>query len=327
MRFHFLLGLNIWLVCCGYVVCAQKVVVPSHITFAEMKLSLTEGAQAEIQQQVDYLLRHPGYYQMKVDRADLYFPIVERVLREEGLPEDFKYLVLQESGLVSDAVSTSNAVGFWQFKKETATDYGLTVTNEVDERKHIIQSTRGAARYLIKNNLYYRNWVVALLSYNLGFTGAKNTPEAKFAGQQEMLIEKNTHVYIHKFLAHKLAFENAVGKNTSPTLVLKEYAVQGGATLFDLAQTIKLDPVELERYNKWAQNGIVPTDKPYTVILPLTQAQPIPEPVIAAVKLTPEPELFLEIPSAKHTTKWPESGNCPARRYKRAACFCCRLIC
>ena len=72
---------------------------------------------------------------MKIDRMLLYFPIIERIFKEEGVPEDFETLAIQESGLISDAVSSADAVGFWQFKDFTAQEVGLRVDKRIDERK------------------------------------------------------------------------------------------------------------------------------------------------------------------------------------------------
>jgi hypothetical protein len=87
-----------------------------------------------------------------VDLADAAFPIIDRVLQQEGVPLDFRYLVLQESALQGDARSTSDAVGYWQLKHDTATGLGLVMNDAVDERKHLTASTRAAARYLLRNN-------------------------------------------------------------------------------------------------------------------------------------------------------------------------------
>src|SRR5689334_8407629 len=103
MKKSFLLAL----VLVSWVARAQQTLVPDNVYFAGMHLKVTRAAREELQQHVDFLLKNPNYVQMKVERADLYFPIVQRVFQEEGLPDDFKYLALQESGLVSDAVSTS----------------------------------------------------------------------------------------------------------------------------------------------------------------------------------------------------------------------------
>ena len=107
--------------------------VPSSYEFAGIQLSITEAARRQIQEDVDALHRSQTYFNRKVEKVDLYFPIIERVFREEGIPDDFKYLTIQESALISDAVSSSNAVGFWQFKKASATEVGLRVDNYIDE--------------------------------------------------------------------------------------------------------------------------------------------------------------------------------------------------
>ena len=123
----------------------QQIQVPNNVYFADIQLTIDAGAREKIQKNVDALLKHPAYFQQKVDRAATYFPIIERVFKEAGLPDDFKYLAIQESGLVSDAISTSKAEGFWQFKKETALDFGLKVNPTIDERRHIVEASRGAA--------------------------------------------------------------------------------------------------------------------------------------------------------------------------------------
>src|SRR5690606_12800472 len=123
---------------------------------------------------VDALHRNPTYFKMKVELADAYFPLIERTFKQHGIPEDLKYLSIQESGLVGDAVSTSNAVGYWQFKREAASDFNLRINNLVDERKHIVEASRGAAQYFIRSNNYYNNWFNSTLSYLLGYSGAKS---------------------------------------------------------------------------------------------------------------------------------------------------------
>src|SRR5690606_10078578 len=97
---------------------------------------------------VDALTRYAKSFEVKVQRARTYFPIIERIFAEEDVPDDFKYLVIQESALIADAVSVSNAVGFWQFKDFTAIEMGLRVDKTVDERMNIVSSSRAAARYL-----------------------------------------------------------------------------------------------------------------------------------------------------------------------------------
>ena len=78
---------------------------------------------------------------------DRYFSIIEPILRRNGIPEDFKYLCMAESGLNPEAVSPSGAGGLWQFMPATGREYGLKVGNQVDERFHIEKSTEAACRY------------------------------------------------------------------------------------------------------------------------------------------------------------------------------------
>src|SRR5688572_343627 len=253
----------------------QQIQVPNNVYFADIQLTLDAGAREKIQKNVDALLKHPTYFQQKVDRAGTYFPIIERVFREAGLPEDFKFLAIQESGLVSDAISTSKAEGFWQFKKETALDFGLKVNPDIDERRHIIEASRGAAKYLVQSNAYYKNWINTMVSYYMGFTGAKAYARPADANSKNMLITEQTHIYFLTFLAHKIAFENAIRQYPQPTITLREMRANPGQSLGEIALATKTDPVELEKYNRWLLGSNIPHDKDYTVLIPVAANAPV----------------------------------------------------
>src|SRR6187455_335196 len=139
--------------------------VPHKMQFAGMTLTIRDDARREIQKDVDAMTQSPKHFNIKVERAKTYFPIIEKIFEEERVPDDFKFLVLQESALISDAVSVSNAVGFWQFKDFTAMEMGMRVDKEIDERMNISSASRGAAKYIKKNNFYFNNWVYALQAY------------------------------------------------------------------------------------------------------------------------------------------------------------------
>ena len=133
---------------------AQTPQVPHKLQFAGMTLSIRDDARREIQKDVDAITQSPKHFNIKVERAKTYFPIIERIFAEEGVPDDFKYLAIQESALLADVVSVSNAVGYWQFKEFTALEMGLRVDKEIDERMNIASASRGAAKYIKKNNFY-----------------------------------------------------------------------------------------------------------------------------------------------------------------------------
>lgn len=242
--------------------------VPDIIEFAGMKLQLTPAAKRKIEADVTMIFASGKYLQQKIDRANLYFPIIERMFHEEGMPEEFKYLALQESSLVSDAISSSNAVGFWQFKKETAIEVGIQVNSAVDERKHISYASRGAAKYLKKNNLLLDNWVYALLSYNVGPGGVKTHVKTKNVGAKSMVIDDDMHWYVIRFLAYKTAYEDLVGQANHPDISLIEYSGVKDKSLTEIARQSNVDPEMLKEYNKWCTQGRVPGDKEYIVILP-----------------------------------------------------------
>jgi len=136
-----------------------------------MTLNIHADARAEIQKDVDRLHSSPRYFNLMVERAKTYFPIIERTFKEERVPDDLKYLVLQESALISNAVSSSNAVGYWQFKAETAKEMGLQINSQVDERMNIVAASRGAAKYFKHSNNYFNNWLHVVQSYQMGIGG------------------------------------------------------------------------------------------------------------------------------------------------------------
>lgn len=244
--------------------------VPTAFDVAGLHLVLTEEAQRLVQQKADGLCRHQPSFQARVDLADASFPIIDRVLQEEGVPLDFRYLALQESALLGDAQSTHEAVGYWQLKRETATGLGLVVSDDVDERKHLTASTRAAARYLARNNAALHNWLDALLSYNTGLGGVKPYVLPTDADATEMSITEATSPYVLMFLAQKIAFESACGLNPRPPLRLQEFPAVAGQSIEAQAQFFHADPTALALHNRWLLAAAVPTDRPYTLIVPIT---------------------------------------------------------
>ncbi|WP_238531727.1 lytic transglycosylase domain-containing protein [Nitritalea halalkaliphila] len=276
--------------------------VPARMQVANMQLELDAQARREIQADVDALYRNENYLQIKLRRIRTYLPLVEAELRAAGMPDDLKYLVIQESSLIADAVSSSNAVGYWQFKQGTAEEVFLRVDRQIDERKNIVSSTQGAARYLGKNMATFDNWMVAIVAYQMGPGGAKNYFGSQFSGQRKLQIDRKTHWYFKKFLAHKVAFEGYQDGFVSQTESLQAVPLQGPTTLKSLAAEWSVPLERLEAYNKWTRDGHIPGDKTYTVIVP--GASDIRPPVLAerrpqAVPSPSDPSLLAgNVPSA-----------------------------
>jgi membrane-bound lytic murein transglycosylase D len=246
---------------------AQSPQVPHKMNFAGITLTLRDDARREIQKDVDALTQYPKYFNIKVERAKTYFPIIEKIFAEERLPDDFKYLVLQESALIPDAVSVSQAVGFWQFKDFTAIEMGLRVDKEIDERMNIASSSRAAAQYLKKNNHFFNNWVYALQAYQMGAGGVMRSVKDYESGAKHMEITSKTYWYVKKFLAHKIAFEGAVkGRGEVEVLVYENHEKK---SLNDLAKEFAVPTDQLQEYNKWARKGSIPNDRKYVVAIPV----------------------------------------------------------
>ncbi len=271
LSFAFLVVYPLW----GQVVYAQAITVPSKLKFTNMQLYITPEAKEEIQKKVTSLTRSAKHYQELFDRVNLYMPIIEKVLQEEEVPEDFKYLVIQESTLLGDHVSESNAVGFWQFKKEAASEVGVRMDRYIDERMHIAASTRAFAKFIKKHQAQFKNWLHALLAHHLGRGGAKAYIEEKKWHTQDTkaTIDSRAHWYIYHFLAHKLVFQGAVGKELHPELRLYECHDCQGKTLHELSQQFGVSLHMIQYYNKWLKPVKVPEDAACSMLIPLTHQQ------------------------------------------------------
>lgn len=252
----------------------RRVRVPSELTLGDMRLKISEACRRNIQKDVDALTKSPKFMEIKADRARIYFPIIEKIFKEEGVPEDFKFLALQESALISDAVSSANAVGFWQFKDFTGREVGLRIDRSVDERLNIVASTHGAAKYFKRHNFYFDNWVYTILAHMTGRGGAAKYVETSNFGKKRMTLDGKTHWYVVRFLAHKIAYEGITGGPNTEGLRLVEYTKGQGQSLSAIAKSTKVDEEELKKYNKWLKANKVPSEKAYSVMLPVRGKAP-----------------------------------------------------
>ena len=141
-------------------------------------------------------------------RAPKYFPIIEPILQENGIPDDFKYLAVIESGL-THVTSPAGAEGFWQFMPQTARDYGLEVNGDIDERLNLIKSTESAAAYLMDAYAEFGNWTLAAAAYNAGVQRIKTSLEKQQTNSYyDLFLNEETSRYMYRMLATKLIFES-----------------------------------------------------------------------------------------------------------------------
>jgi hypothetical protein len=145
-------------------------------------------------------------YTMQLDNR--YGPVIKKILKEEGVPEDLYYICIAESGL-QPVVSPANAAGYWQFLAGTAREYGLVVDSEVDERYNIEKSTRAAAAYFKKAYTEFGSWTMAAASYNTGFKNVRYRMDIQSQDNYyDMQFLEETGRYVFRALAFKIILSN-----------------------------------------------------------------------------------------------------------------------
>ncbi|MBU2018886.1 MAG: lytic transglycosylase domain-containing protein [Bacteroidetes bacterium] len=142
-------------------------------------------------------------------RANRYFDLVSDELKSQGVPNEFKYLALVESGF-EQGTSISGAQGFWQFMPKTAAEFGLKVNKEVDERKNFVLSTRAASSYLRRSYDSLNSWISAAAAYNRGVGGIRSDLKGqKVSNFFDANLNSETARYVFRIMAMKLIFTQA----------------------------------------------------------------------------------------------------------------------
>ena len=191
----------------SYKVYALK--LPSNLDFSGEAVPLD---QPDIRERLDKELLVNTYWQsnmmLLLKRANKYFPTIEPILEEEGIPDDFKYLAVIESAL-ENVRSPKGAKGFWQIMPGTAKEYGLEVNSNVDERYHIEKSTRVACAYLKKAKERFGSWTLAAASYNRGMYATDRLLSKQLSeNYYDLLLNSETSRYVFRILAIKEIMSN-----------------------------------------------------------------------------------------------------------------------
>ena len=238
--------------------------VPKDLNFAGERVPLEDP---DIYERMDRELLVNTYWQsnglLLFKRANKYFPILEPLLKEYGLPDDFKFLALAESGFI-DETSTAGASGMWHFLKTTGKEYGLEVNKNVDERYHIQKSTKVAAEYLKKSKEKLGSWTLAAAAYNAGNFGVSKRLKAQgVTSYYDALLPDETERYIFRILALKEILNNPLkyGFNfTKEDLYahVPTYKVEVDTAVTDLSAFAKQFGINykiLKIHNPWLREG------------------------------------------------------------------------
>jgi hypothetical protein len=252
--------------------------LPESMTFAGEKILLQDE---DIIERLDREVLTNAYYQsattQMLKRANRWFPMIERILKEENIPNDFKYLAVIESGLVQ-ATSPVGAQGFWQFMPFTAKQYDLEINDEIDERLHVEKSTRAACAYLRDAQDTLKDWLLASASYNRGIGGVRQ--DMRWQGTDHYFdTDQNSETarYVFRILAVKLIFENpkAYGFNTDKIKLYEPFKTKRVVVKHSIPNLARwalekgINFKILTKLNPWLKgNKLTIKNKTYQLLLP-----------------------------------------------------------
>ncbi|MDO5969733.1 lytic transglycosylase domain-containing protein [Flavivirga aquimarina] len=183
--------------------------VPDNLNFSGEPMPLKNP---DILERMDRELLVNTYWQsnglLMFKRAKKYFPIIEPILEKHGIPDDFKYLAVIESGL-TNAVSPAGARGVWQIMKATGRENGLEINDNVDERYHLEKATEVACKYLLRSKEKLGSWTLAAAAYNAGVAGvSRKLKEQNVSNYYDLLLIEETGRYIFRIVALKEILSN-----------------------------------------------------------------------------------------------------------------------
>ena len=257
----------------------KPVPLPERLEFAG---EMTPLENFDVREALDMELLVNTYWQshtmLLIKRANRYFPMIERILAENDIPEDFKYLSVAESDLMN-LVSSADAVGFWQFRKATAQEEGLEVNDEVDERYHLAKSTEAACNFLKRSYEIYGSWTMAAASYNVGRTGLnRQITRQDTRDYYDLLLNDETGRYIYRLLALKLILSDPEGygfefekEDLYPVIPTYEVTVDGPVEDFaEFASRYSINYKILKIFNPWLRDNKLTNSKgkTYTISIP-----------------------------------------------------------
>jgi len=258
----------------------QALELPENLNLAGERVPIE---RQHIRERMDRELLVNTYWQsnglLLLKRANKYFPILEPLLKEYGIPDDFKYLAVAESALI-DETSSVGAAGMWHFMKNTGKEYGLEINQNVDERYHIEKSTKVAAQYLIKAKERFGSWTLAAAAYNAGNYGVSRRLEAQgVTSYYDAFLPNETERYVLRIIALKevlsnprkygFKFEEKDLYTMEKTRTIKVDSAITNIALF--AKNFGLNYKELKLHNPWLRQNKLNnrSQKVYEIKIPI----------------------------------------------------------
>ena len=240
---------------------------PEDLNFAGEEIPIYSS---EIWERIDKELLKNTYWQSNTmlyfKKANKYFPIIEPILKEHNIPDDFKYLALIESGL-DNVVSPAGASGFWQILKGTAREHGLEVNSAIDERYNLEKATVVACEYLQDAYNKFGTWTMAAASYNMGKNGVRRRIAKQESNNYYNLhLNNETSRYVFRIIAVKEILQNPrkygfMFREKDLYSMPNYTTVEVDSTIVDLADFAKKNGINyklLKQFNPWLRSTSLP---------------------------------------------------------------------
>lgn len=254
--------------------------VPDRINFAGEPIKLT---RYDCRERMDRELTTFTYMHsttlLMIKRANRFFPVIEPILKANGVPDDFKYLMVIESNLHTLARSPAGAAGLWQIMESTGREIGLKVNNNIDERYHVEKATRAACKYFKEAYAKYGNWISTAASYNAGQRRISTSLKQQGVDSaMDLWLNEETSRYIYRMMAAKLVLSNpkAYGflltkENLYPVIAYDTITVTTGIpNLMDFARQQGITYAQLKDANPWLRDTLLEnkSGRSYTLKIP-----------------------------------------------------------
>ena len=264
----------------GNTVNAIAIDLPDTLSFAGEPVPMNI---ADVHERLDREMHINAYWHTNtiflLKRAHRWLPQIAQVLEEEGIPDDFKFVPAIEGAFKND-ISPKSAIGFWQFRKDAAREFGLEVSRQVDERYDPIKSTRAASKYLRKAYDKFGNWTLVAASFNRGRSGIIRAMDSqKVDNYYDLMLNDETSRYVFRILAAKeiLSHPHRYGFEVPDELLYEIEPVkyvtvsQNVDNWVDWSQQQGINFKLLKRHNPWIQSRSlkVSSGKEYLVAIPL----------------------------------------------------------
>lgn len=253
--------------------------VPENVSFANEPVPLNVP---DVKERLDKELQINTYFHSNtiflIKRAKRWLPQIEKILKEHNIPEDFKYLPLIESNLMN-VVSPAEAVGYWQILKTSGKEFGLEISDEVDERYDPLKATVAACKYLNQAYRKFGSWTLVAASYNRGMGGIERAIENQ--GEKnyyDLFLNDETSRYVFRIVAIKEIIEHPsrYGFKVNPKHLYQEEPlryVEVDETVKDLITFAKKNGTNyklIKRHNPWLRDDrlTVKKGKKYRIAIP-----------------------------------------------------------